>query len=244
MTTELTTVDSTPAALLEKVLVRGDLSTLSAAERLEFYQRTCDSLRLNMLTRPFAYITLNGKLTLYATRDATDQLRANNNVSVQITSRERLDEVYVVTARATLPNGRTDESIGAVSIAGLKGDALANAIMKAETKSKRRVTLSIVGLGMLDETETETIPGARPVHVDLATGEIVGQPAPASPSVLQRKEQTAAELAKQAVARGLWDAVGARAWCEARGVTKIDQAPERDRVELAHELANRLAARE
>ena len=33
--------------------------------------------------------------------------------------------------------------------------------MKAETKAKRRVTLSICGLGMLDETEVETIPGAR-----------------------------------------------------------------------------------
>jgi hypothetical protein len=30
--------------------------------------------------------------------------------------------------------------------------------MKAETKAKRRVTLSIVGLGMLDESELETIP--------------------------------------------------------------------------------------
>ena len=36
-------------------------------------------------------------------------------------------------------------------------NALANAIMKAETKAKRRVTLSICGLGMLDETELETI---------------------------------------------------------------------------------------
>ena len=33
--------------------------------------------------------------------------------------------------------------------------------MKAETKAKRRATLSICGLGMLDETEIETIPDAR-----------------------------------------------------------------------------------
>ena len=36
-------------------------------------------------------------------------------------------------------------------------------MMKAETKAKRRVTLSICGLGMLDETEVETIPHAYPV---------------------------------------------------------------------------------
>jgi hypothetical protein len=49
-----------------------------------------------------------------------------------------------------------------VTVGHLKGDALANALMKAETKAKRRVTLSIAGLGWLDETELETIPQSRP----------------------------------------------------------------------------------
>ena len=43
--------------------------------------------------------------------------------------------------------------MGVVSIAGLKGEALANAMMKAETKAKRRATLSICGLGWMDEVE-------------------------------------------------------------------------------------------
>jgi hypothetical protein len=46
-------------------------------------------------------------------------------------------------------------------LGNLKGDALANALMKSETKAKRRVTLSIAGLGWLDETELETIPVAK-----------------------------------------------------------------------------------
>src|SRR5260370_32382559 len=71
------------------------------------------------------------------------------------------EDVYIVRARATMPDGRTDESLGAVSLAGLEGEALANALMKAETKAKRRVALSICGLGMLDETEVETLPSAR-----------------------------------------------------------------------------------
>jgi len=40
-----------------------------------------------------------------------------------------------------------------------KAKEVANAIMKAITKAKRRVTLSICGLGMLDETEVESLPG-------------------------------------------------------------------------------------
>jgi ribosomal protein S13 len=53
--------------------------------------------------------------------------------------------------------------------------------MKAETKAKRRVTLSIVGLGWTDESEVDSIPGAQAVRVDPETGEILSpspQPAP------------------------------------------------------------------
>jgi len=43
----------------------------------------------------------------------------------------------------------------------------ANAIMKCETKAKRRVTLSICGLGFLDETEVDSIPGAKRLETSL-----------------------------------------------------------------------------
>lgn len=148
---------------LENILVKGDLSSLNAAERLRYIQAVCESVGLNPLTRPFDYIQLNGKLTLYAKRDATDQLRAARKISITITAREKLDDIYIVTARAKNEQGREDESTGAVNIGGLKGDALANAYMKAETKAKRRVTLSICGLGLLDETEVETVPTERAV---------------------------------------------------------------------------------
>jgi hypothetical protein len=146
---------------IEQVLIGGDLSKLSEVERLTYYKNVCDSVGLNPLTKPFDYITLNGRLTLYARKDATDQLRQLHKISIKITAREKIDEVYVVTADASNKDGRTDSSTGAVNVAGLKGDNLANAMMKAETKSKRRVTLSICGLGLLDETELETIPDAK-----------------------------------------------------------------------------------
>ena len=146
------------AAIIERVLATGDLAKLSSSDRINYLNAICRSTGLNPLTQPFQYITLNGKLTLYARKDATDQLRKIHNVSISIVSREHINDVYIVTARATMPDGRTDESIGAVSIGNLKGDMLCNQIMKSETKSKRRVTLSICGLGFLDESEIETIP--------------------------------------------------------------------------------------
>ncbi len=162
---------ATPAdldpAIIQEVLLGGDLAKLTPAQRLAYYKRVCESVGLNPLTQPFAYINLNGKLVLYALKAATDQLRALHRISVDIKTREVIDGVYVVTAGATKPDGRRDESTGAVPIEHVKGEARANAMLKAETKAKRRVTLSICGLGMLDETEVETIPGATPGHADI-----------------------------------------------------------------------------
>lgn len=157
---------------IESAVIVGDLSKLTPEQRVNHYLAVCKSTGLNPLTKPFDYINLSGKLVLYAKKDCTDQLRKSNKVSITKLERETINGVYVVTAYAEDNQGRTDSSIGAVNIENLKGDALANAMMKAETKAKRRVTLSICGLGWLDETEIETIPDAKPVTVT-ETGEIV-----------------------------------------------------------------------
>lgn len=146
------------ASAIESVLIGGDLSKLTAEQRTSYYNAVCHSLGLNPLTQPFAYINLNGKLRLYALKDATEQLRKIHGVSITDVSTSRLEDVFIVTAKAQDKTGRTDAATGAVAIGNLKGEALANALMKAETKAKRRATLSICGLGMLDETEAETIP--------------------------------------------------------------------------------------
>jgi hypothetical protein len=159
------------ASAIEQAVINGNLAGLTPEQRVVYYRNVCDSVGLNPFTKPFDYITLNGKLTLYAKKDATDQLRDKRKVNIVKLERERMEDIYTVTAYAVTADGRQDSSIGAVSIAGLRGDALANAIMKAETKAKRRVTLSICGLGMLDETEIETIPDARAPQITVKTVE-------------------------------------------------------------------------
>lgn len=173
MSTALATQDDDLASVVEQVVIGGDLSKLSAKDRLSYYNAICKSVGLNPLTRPFDYLNLSGRLVLYAKRDATDQLRKINHVSIEKLERESSDGVYAVTAYARDGAGRVDSSIGAVPIENLKGEAKANAMMKAETKAKRRVTLSICGLGMLDETEAGGIPDARPARIDHETGEVL-----------------------------------------------------------------------
>ncbi len=204
------------AAIVESVVINGDLAKLAPAERVDYYRSVCDSLGLNPLTKPFEYITLNNKLTLYARKDATDQLRASRNISVQIVARDFLQDagLYVVTARAVTKDGRTDESVGAVNIKGLQGENLANALMKAETKAKRRVTLSCAGLGWLDESEMGSIPDARPVHVDEETGEIA-EPARINPPAAPKAE------AKSAIPAWITEL---QAWAASQGLKMVDLA--------------------
>ena len=143
---------------LKHALIMGDLSSLTNQEKVQYYNKTCESLGLNPLTKPFAYIKLQGKETLYATKNATDQLRKVYSVSIIDCEQKQIGDLLIVTVKAQDKDGKTDIDVGALPTSGLKGDNLANAIMKAVTKAKRRVTLSICGLGMLDETEIETIP--------------------------------------------------------------------------------------
>jgi hypothetical protein len=60
---------------IEHAMMAGDLADLNAAQCAEYYTAVCRSLGLNPLTKPFEYLTLNGKLRLYALRDCADQLR-------------------------------------------------------------------------------------------------------------------------------------------------------------------------
>lgn len=165
MTTETLAVYA-PHELIERVALLNDLRQLDAAMRVSYYQALCESLHLNWLTRPFSYLEFQGKVVLYANKDATEQLRRINDVSIVQLERQQIHDVYVVTAYAELPSGRRDSSTGAVPIAGVKGAELANAFMKAETKAKRRVTLSICGLGLLDESELATLAGAHTLDSD------------------------------------------------------------------------------
>ena len=173
MTQEITThQQAVVPQIMESVMMAGDLSKLTPKQRVDYYGHVCQSMQLNPLTKPFDYISLNGKLTLYATKNCTDQLRSRDSVSIKISNRQVLNGIYLVTVAASTPDGRVDESTGAVNVEGLKGEFLANAYMKAETKAKRRATLSICGMGLLDELEVEDTPSSRRVHVDQETGKI------------------------------------------------------------------------
>jgi len=145
---------------MSKLALAGDVGGLNPQEKIKYYAALCERVGLDPATQPFKLMRLSGKEVFYLDRSGAQQLNRLHQISHEIKTREFANGCYVVTARASIGNRFTD-SIGAVACEGLKGEALANATMKAETKAKRRATLDLVGLGMLDETEVETIPAAE-----------------------------------------------------------------------------------
>lgn len=168
---------------IELCLATGNLAQLQPDQRMNYLHALCQSVKLNPLTRPFQFMDLQGKLVVYATKDCADQLRARDKVNIEIIGKEEAHGCYTVTVKASV-NGRSDESCGSVPLtypdqkkeweggrftyvkhprAGqpFQGEERANAIMKAETKAKRRVTLSICGLGMPDEEDARLMAEAE-----------------------------------------------------------------------------------
>jgi hypothetical protein len=148
-------------AIQSSIVLRGDLSGLNEDQKKQYYLYRCKQVGLDPAAKPFDLLTLNGKQILYANASATQQLCALHKLSTQITHRERVDGIYIVSVRVTGSDGRVSENQGAVDVGNQVGERLANAILKATTKAIRRSVLAHCGLGMLDETEVETIPEAR-----------------------------------------------------------------------------------
>lgn len=149
---------------VETALLTGDLSKLNEEQRMSYYYAVCNSLGLNALTKPFEYLSLNGKTIMYAKKDCTDQLRSIHKVSCRFVKMELLGTILIYRYELSTADGRRDEAIGTINIDGLEGKSLADAHMKAETRAKRRGTLSICGLGFPDESE---VLGDDP-HIDVA----------------------------------------------------------------------------
>src|SRR5579863_780189 len=168
--------------VLEIMLTGGDLRCLTGRQRLVYYKHLCEREGLNTLTLPFYFIELpDGAVKIYANKNCAEQITRRDNISIEITHRETVELIHSVYVKTTIPPsasnpaGRTGNAVGVVALTNkygkLTGIQLANMLMTAETKAKRRGALSIAGLGMLDETEVETIHGAKKIQINVESGE-------------------------------------------------------------------------
>src|SRR5688500_15872803 len=105
MSTEIQTINPN---IIQSLVLQGDLSKMNDSQRVEYYNKFCQSLGLNPLTQPFQIIRLQGKEKLYATKDCTEQLRRIYGVSVTDISTQKVEDVFMVTVKVLDKLGRTD----------------------------------------------------------------------------------------------------------------------------------------
>lgn len=168
------------AGALAHILATGDLAKLTNEQRVAHYLNQCQSLGLNPISRPFDWLILDGKLVLYPNKSCAEQLRRQHQISVKVTRREVVGDMFVVEVEGRTPNGRTDEATKYVPLKNgrgekLTGSNLANAFAKAETGAKRRLVMSMIGLS--SPPDPEETRGARIVVVD-GTGRVLENPTP------------------------------------------------------------------
>lgn len=185
-----------------------NLESLSDAERQAYLGKVSEFMglppemnALDMLWVPDETTGLK-RYVPYARKGTTDILREIHGISVK--SMEQHDGPGYVSFKATgvNPEGRQEVAIGAHSTEGLRAERLAAAIMTAETRAGRRLTLKFVGAGILDESEVNAvvsnIASANASLAQLAGSPTVVPPPPGTPSTAVGKDITSEEKAKPA----------------------------------------------
>jgi len=177
---ETALTDPLEEALERMVKGEGDLAALTPSQRAALYKKVCERLGLDPMTYPLQYLWVRApgggeRLILYLNKDGAAQLRKAHKVNTRLVDHRYIPEVgaYVAVVEASTPDGRVEVETGAVSVRGASPNDVANALMHAVTKAKRRATIAIVGVGFLDETEAFSIPDAHPARVDVETGEVL-----------------------------------------------------------------------
>ena len=149
---ELMPKRNTQEAAIAQVILTGDLRELTVYERTQWYVAYCRALGLNPLSYPVDYIpNKQGKMKPYINSVGIAQIRQNHKISTKIINQRREDDLYIVIARAIAPDQRYEDSTAVVPMPqNMPASDKAIAMMKAETKAKRRATLALVGLPLDD----------------------------------------------------------------------------------------------
>ena len=193
----------------KKFIPKHDLDQLSEAEQLEYVELACEHLGvpsdLGLVSLGFMD-SGDGKRkkVLYVHKGATDIVRDHRGINVESMIPLAANKEYVgFTATGKDSKGRQEVAVGAVSISGLTGVAVANAVMTAQTKASRRLTLIYAGGGFFAATEVSettrniansasslsTVAAQPSTTPSAAPGKDITEPTPTSEPALEEPKE-------------------------------------------------------
>jgi hypothetical protein len=168
---ELQQVDQlTQAKDIADFLITGNLASFSKEKQIELMVNICKEVGVSPILRPLQLINFQGKSIWYLSASGAEAIAAKLGIIIETLEEKELTDkcVAMIRVKGTLPNGRTDTataylSIGSANLKGevttLKGEAYANAMMKLESKARRRLIVRLAGLKdeyVPEESEIET----------------------------------------------------------------------------------------
>lgn len=135
-----------------------DLEDMNENQRQDYVKAVCQHLgvpdNLNLVRLTY-YDEGDGprRLVCYAKRGATEIVRDRLGINVIGLDSKEVGGSIVFTATGKNNTGRQEMSTGSKYIKDLVGRPLDDAIMTAQTRAVRRMTLQFTGTGILDESE-------------------------------------------------------------------------------------------
>lgn len=158
------------------LMVSGNLSKMTLVEKAQFLAQLAKAENIPAFPPPYA-IGLDPqtkKEKIISTKNRAESLRKRDSISTEILYKGPMRNgtpdgdltFYEVEIKGSTPDGRSAMDLGVVFLGNLQGQERANKIMAAVTKAQNRVTNSLSGSGMLDETEARDM-GMRAQEVDL-----------------------------------------------------------------------------
>ena len=150
--------------MLADIILDGNIKKLNRDQKKDYVMKVCEVTGLNPALRPFDFITLQGREIMYANKQAAEQLRQIHNISITDVEHQVIDGMIFVTVKGHDGTGRYDSATAALPLPENRGDAYSNQVMKCETKAKRRFTLSICGLAILERDDCERVESAENDH--------------------------------------------------------------------------------
>ena len=138
-----------------------NLNTATNEQLDEYRLKTASILKIDPFMLDYIWMSdpetgLKNRV-LYAKRGAAEVLRQNMSISVEsLVPSVAQDGLLSFMVTGKDKTGRQEIAVGSAYLDGLKGDKKAHAVMTAQTRAVRRLTLQFVGGGILDETEVQS----------------------------------------------------------------------------------------
>ena len=227
-------------------LIRGDVSSVPREALLRYVFTFCERVGISPLAVPFSLMKTQQGMQLVANRNFYDAVASKYSVSRECVGEGFFEgtKLYFTRYRATTPDGRVTEDMALVDTAGLNGKDLANAIMKAHTKGRNRVTRAHLGFPFPDETEAETVPGASVVSIEEMPNGDNGEPPAPEPEPPKANDQQIKRIHALAKKLGITEEAYRRLLAERFGCKSSKSLTEEQADELIRELAQLWRERE